>query len=203
MSDARNSSNNIRGGGAKQTGGSGRTNKYAAGGSSAKADLLGLESSKQNDRSEAKRKLQLQITSKQLAASIREKLLEWHTQEEYDAHDIPLPSTDDAKSKLKAMKEFTQNWYDKDFREEWLQTVTEVWLEELKARYEAAVEAALAARNPKKGEDEGEAMTIEELQELIQNLDVNVPAEERQRLKKKLKRKKQKQKEKAKKEAQK
>jgi len=206
MSDARNSSNNIRGGGAKQTGGSGRTNKFAGGANGSKAELLGQQGmSAHNDRSDAKRKLQFAITSKKLAADVRSMLLEYHTEAEYEEYKIPLPSTEDAKTKLKAMKEFTEKWYDKEFREEWLQTVTEVWLEELKQLYEAAVEAAIAAKNPPKPEVEGEAMSIEELQELIANLDVDGDAEERQRLKKKLKRKKQranlKEKEKAKKAA--
>jgi len=204
MSDARNSSNSVRGGGARQTGGAGRTNKNAATGSS-KAELLAQVGSQgHNDRSDAKRKLQIQVTSKQLAADVRLMLLEHHTEAEYEEYNIPLPSTEDAKKKLNAKKEFTQNWYDKKFRDEWLQTVTEVWLEELKARYEAAVEAAMAARNPPAAA-EGEAMSIEELQEIIANLDVSVSLEERQRLKKKLKKKKQrakdKEKEKAKKES--
>jgi len=200
MSDARNSSNSIRGGGAKQTGGSGRTNKHASSANS-KADLLG-QLPEGNARSDAKRKLQLQVTSKQLAAGIRASLLEYHTEEEYEEFQIPLPSTEDAKKKLQTMKELTEKWYNKEFREEWLKTVTEVWLEELKAQYEAAVEAAKAARNPhtQAGGVEGEAMSIEELQEKIANLDVNVPSEERQRLKKKLKKKRQKEKEKARKE---
>lgn len=196
MSDARNSSNNLRGGGAKQTGGAGRSGRHATG--SQKKELLGQQGARAHlERSDAKRKLQLQITSKQLAANLREALLEYHTEEEYEEYRIPLPSTEDAKTKLKAMKEFTEKWYDKEFREEWLQTVTEVWLEELKAQYEAAVLAAMEARrkaaaasgngNP----EEGEAMSIEELTELISNLDPSTPPEERQKLKKKLKRKKQ------------
>eukprot|EP00536_Pseudo-nitzschia_multiseries_P003541 jgi/Psemu1/8064/gm1.8064_g len=206
MSDARNSSNSLRGGGAKQTGGSGRTSKFAMG--NHKTELLGQAGLQAHqDRSEAKRKLQLQVTSKQLAADVRRMLLEYHTEEEYKDMEIPLPSTEDAKKKLQAMKEFTQKWYDKEFREEWLQTVTEVWLEELKARYEDAVRAAMAARHPRKETEngEGEAMSIEELQDYISNLPEDTPSEERQRLKKKLKRKKQrakdKEKEKAKKEA--
>ena len=190
MSDSRNSSNSLRGGGAKQTGGAGRTQKYAMG--SHKTDLLGQAGLRAHqERSDAKRKLQLQLTSKRLAADMRAALLMYHTEEEYEEYQIPLPSTEDAKNKLKAMKEFTENWYDKDFREEWLQTVTEVWSEELKAKYEAAVMAAMAARNASKPQEEGEAMSIEELTELIANLDPNTPSEERQRLKKKLKRKKQ------------
>ena len=204
MSDARNSSNSLRGGGARQTGGSGRTGKHASG--NQKTELLGQAGVQaHHDRSDAKRKLQLQITSKQLAADIRKLLLQHHTEEEYKDMEIPLPSTEDAKKKLQAMKDFTQKWYDKEFRDEWLQTVTEVWLEELKARYEDAVRAAMAARNPSKQYEEGEAMSIEELQEHIANLPEDTPPEERQRLKKKLKRKKQrakdKEKEKAKKAA--
>lgn len=185
MSDARNSSNSIRGGGSRQTGGSGRTSRGSTG--NQKTDLLGQQGATAHvERSEAKRKLMLQLTSKQLAADLRARLLEYHTEEEYTAHNIPLPSTEDAKNKLKKMKEFTEKWYDKDFREEWLQTVTEVWLEELKAQYEAAVAAATQQQQP-----EGEAMSIEELQEHIANLSVDTPPEERQRLKKKLKKKKQ------------
>ena len=201
MSDARNSSNSLRGGGAKQTGGSGRTGRYA-GGNNAKSELLaqnGLQA--HAEHSEAKRRLQLQATSKQLAADMRTRLLEYHTAEEYQEYDIPLPSTDDARNKLKAMKEFTQKWYDKDFREEWLQTVTKVWLEELKAQYEAAVAARNGNSNEKEQQEEGEAMSIEELEEKIANLDVNTPPEERQRLKKKLKKKKQRAKDKEKEKA--
>lgn len=200
MSDARNSSNSLRGGGAKQTGGSGRTQKYAMG--NHKTEKLGLKGlAAQQERSDAKRKLQLQVTSKKLAADMRAALLKYHTEEEYAEFQIPLPSTEDAKAKLKAMKEFTENWYDKDFREEWLQTVTEVWLEELKTKYEEAVLAAMAAREASKPQEEGEAMSIEELTEYIANLDPNTPSEERQRLKKKLKRKKQRQKAKEKNDA--
>ena len=146
MSDARNSSNSVRGGGAKQTGGSGRTNKYAS--------------------------------------DVRALLLEEHTEEEYNNVNIPLPSTEDAKKKLKSMKEFTEKWYDKGFREEWLCTITGVWIAEIKAQYEAAVAAAQQQMKP-----EGEAQSIEDLEQLLAN--DNLPPEERQRLKKKLKKKKQ------------
>jgi len=118
MSDARNSSNNLRGGGSKQTGGSGRTNKYA---SQNRSNLLnGYNKEQEGERSEAKRKLQLLVSSKQLASDVRTLLLEEHTEEEYNNVNIPLPSTEDAKKKLKSMKEFTEKWYDKGFREEWL-----------------------------------------------------------------------------------
>jgi len=212
MSDARNSSNNIRGGGAKQTGGSGRTNKYAQG--TNRTNLLnGLDGQATPERSEAKRKLQLLVSSKQLAANVRALLLEEHTEDEYAQADIPLPSIDDAKRKLKAMKEFTDKWYDKGFREEWLRTVTGVWMAEIKARYDAAVAAARQQQQQQQSKqqqqseqgEEGEPQSIEELTEMIANLDANVSTEERQRLKKKLKRKKQrakdKEKEKAKKKA--
>jgi len=198
MSDARNSSNSLRGGGAKQTGGSGRTNKYAAKGTNSKTELLGEAGLRaHHDRSDAKRKLQLQVTSKQLALEIRTALLQDHTEAEYQAYEIPLPSTEEAKKKLQSMKDFTEKWYDQEFRDEWLQTVTEVWLEELKTNYAAAVQAA--KQQQQGGGDEGEAMSIEELTELIANLDPNKTApEERQRLKKKLKRKKQRAREKEK-----
>jgi len=153
-----------------------------------------------HDRSDAKRKLQLQVTSKQLALEIRTALLNDHTEAEYQAYEIPLPSTEEAKKKLQSMQDFTEKWYDQEFRDEWLQTVTEVWLEELKTNYQAAVQQAAAMDAAAKqqqqqqqgGGGEGEAMSIEELTELIANLDPNKTApEERQRLKKKLKRKKQ------------
>lgn len=206
MSDARNSSNSLRGGGSRQTGGSGRIGRNI-GGKNTKSEVLGQASLQaHNDRSEAKRNLQLRLTSKQLAADMRAGLLEFHTEEEYEEMNIPFPSEDTAREKLKSMKEFTQNWYDKSFREEWLKTVAEVWLQDLKAQYEAAVAAAKAKRNPPKEHlGEGIEMSVEELQEMIANLDVDTSPEERQRLKKKLKRKKQrmkeKEKEKAKKEA--
>lgn len=201
MSDARNSSNSVRGGGQKQTGGSGRIGR-SIGGKNTKSEILGQSDLQaHNDRSEAKRNLQLRLTSKQLAADMRTGLLEYHTEEEYEEMNIPFPSEDTARAKLKSMKEFTQKWYDKSFREEWLQTVTEVWLQDLKTQYEAAVAAAMAKRNPP--QEEGVEMSVEELQEMIANLDVDTSPEERQRLKKKLKRKKQrirdKEKEKAKK----
>ena len=190
MSDARNSSNSLRGGGAKQTGGSGRTNKYAS--QNNRSNLLnGYKAEQEGERSEAKRKLQLLVSSKQLASDVRTLLLEEHTEEEYNNVNIPLPSTEDAKKKLKSMKEFTEKWYDKGFREEWLCTITGVWIAEIKAQYEAAVAAAREQMKP-----EGEAQSIEDLEQLLAN--DNLPPEERQRLKKKLKKKKQ---QKAKKEA--
>jgi hypothetical protein len=192
MSDARNSSNSLRGGGAKQTGGSGRTNKYAQG-TNRTNTLQGLNGQVHAERSEAKQKLQLLVSSKQLASDVRTLLLEEHTEQEYTSADIPLPSTEDAKKKLKSMKEFTDKWYDKQFREEWLQTVTNVWIAEIKAQYDAAVAAAEAEAAAKRQQpkEEGQPQSIEELEELIANLDDSVPAEERQRLKKKLKKKKQ------------
>ena len=191
MSDARNSSNSLRGGGAKQTGGSGRTNKYAS--QNNRSSLLNSLNKEQEhgERSEAKRKLQLLVSSKQLASDVRALLLEEHTEEEYNNVNIPLPSTEDAKKKLKSMKEFTEKWYDKGFREEWLCTITGVWIAEIKAQYEAAVAAAREQQKP-----EGEAQSIEDLEQLLAN--DHLPPEERQRLKKKLKKKKQ---QKAKKEA--
>jgi len=192
MSDARNSSNSLRGGGAKQTGGSGRTQKQSMG--NKKSELLGQNGLRAHqERNDAKQKLQLQMTSKKLAASIKKALLDQGiSEEEYAAQNIPLPSTEDAKKKLKSMKEFTEKWHDKEFREEWLETVTQVWLEELKQQYEEAVRAAVdAVRPPAVPVEE----TIEELTERIANLSADTPPEERQRLKKKLKRKKQRAKE--------
>mmetsp|Transcript_1846 Transcript_1846/g.2718 ORF Transcript_1846/g.2718 Transcript_1846/m.2718 type:complete len:205 (+) Transcript_1846:82-696(+) len=194
MSDARNSSNSLRGGGAKQTGGSGRTNKYAS--QNNRSNLLnGLNGEQEHgERSEAKRKLQLLVSSKQLASNARTLLLEEHTEEEYANVNIPLPSTEDAKKKLKSMKEFTEKWYDKGFREEWLRTITGVWIAEIKAQYEAALSAAREEQQ----KPEGEAQSIEDIEQLLLANDNNITSEERQRLKKKLKKKKQ---QKAKKEA--
>ena len=190
MSDARNSSNSLRGGGSKQTGGSGRTNKYAT--QNIRPAYNDVGEQEHGERSEAKRKLQLLVSSKQLASDVRALLLEEHTEEEYNNVNIPLPSTEDAKKKLKSMKEFTEKWYDKGFREEWLCTITGVWIAEIKAQYEAAV----AAAREEQQKPEGEAQSIEDLEQLLAN--DNLPLEERQRLKKKLKKKKQ---QKAKKEA--
>ena len=194
MSDARNSSNSLRGGGAKQTGGSGRTNKYAS--QNNRSNLLnGLNGEQEHgERSEAKRKLQLLVSSKQLASDVRTLLLEEHTEAEYANVNIPLPSTEDAKKKLKSMKEFTEKWYDKGFREEWLCTITGVWIAEIKAQYEAALSAAREEQQ----KPEGEAQSIEDIEQLLLANDNNITSEERQRLKKKLKKKKQ---QKAKKEA--
>jgi hypothetical protein len=193
MADARNSSGNIRGGGAKQTGGGGRTAKGAPKSGGKNGSILGdLESSNQNDRSEAKRNLQMQSMSKQLASSVKAALMADHTEEEYEEFNIPLPDATSALKKLKAMKEFTKNWYDKDFREQWLQRVTQLWEEELRAEYQAAFAAAKAKASGGSGDTENEAMTIEELEDKIQSLEVG--SDERSRLKKKLANKRKKQK---------
>lgn len=196
MSDARNSANSLRGGGAKQTGGVGRTHKAISGrnGTTPKNGLEDFE--KKDARSEAKRMLQLQIMSKQLANSVREACLTYHTEEEFEEFDIPMPDPGTALKKLKAMREFTQNWYDKDFRDEWLQRVTEIWEKELMDEYARAFaaekekrEAAAKASNSSTVDET--PMTIEELEAKISSLEAG--SEERARLKKKLKKKKQKQ----------
>ena len=95
MPDARNSSNAVREGGARQTGGAGRTQKRATG--NHKTDLLGqqgLRAHQEQSDTKRKRKLQLQLTSKQLAADVRADLLENHTEEEYEERQVPLPSDD-------------------------------------------------------------------------------------------------------------
>lgn len=204
MSDARNSSNSLRGGGAKQTGGAGRTNKYAAHTTNNKtAELLGGSGGPGGARAAAKQKLQLLVASKHVAQEIRTALLLEQTEAEYQTYDVPLPNTEAAKAKLQAMQDFTEHWYDQDFRDEWLQTVTAVWLAELKAQYHAAVQAATAKAQGSGGSanaEEGEAVSIEELTDQIANLDpLTTSSEERQRLKKKLKRKKQRAREKDKK----
>jgi len=201
MSDARNSSGNIRGGGAKQTGGAGRTARGANGGSKSNATLAGLEKGGIDRNAETKRYLQLKMMSKKLALSVRESLLSaglvgasgdanegsssWqHTESEFASHNIPLPDPETAMIKLKAMREFTEDWYDEDFRNQWLERVHAVWEAELRAEFEAAKRAQHAAACQQ------QAMTTEELEAAIQNPDT--PAEERKRLKKKLKARKQK-----------
>mmetsp|Transcript_115496 Transcript_115496/g.172571 ORF Transcript_115496/g.172571 Transcript_115496/m.172571 type:complete len:208 (-) Transcript_115496:319-942(-) len=191
MSDARNSSGNIRGGGAKQTGGGGRTSKSVQNGGKNGTVLSDLEAPKLNARSEAKRNLQMQVMSKQLANSVRAALMNDHTEAEYEEFNIPMPDPATALKKLKAMTELTKNWYDKEFREEWLQKVNELWQNELREQYEAAFAAAERV-NRSANTDNTEGMSIEELEAKIQSLEVG--SEERTRLKKKLVNKKKKQK---------
>ena len=73
MSDARNSSNNLRGGSAR----SGRPNKYAT--QNIRPAYNDDGEQEHGERSEAKRKLQLLVSSKQLASDVRALLLEEHT----------------------------------------------------------------------------------------------------------------------------
>ena len=70
-------------------------------------------------RSDTKHKLQLQLSSKQLTSGMGAALLGHHTEEAYKTYQIPLLSTEDAKIKLKAMKEFTKKWHNKALREAW------------------------------------------------------------------------------------
>ncbi|OEU21270.1 hypothetical protein FRACYDRAFT_234897 [Fragilariopsis cylindrus CCMP1102] len=145
MSDARNSSNSLRG--AKSSGRSNKLKNNMATGSLKSTGLKLNGVGGNNERMDAKKKLQLQLASKQFSKSINDalSLSDSHytkNQQAYKEYSIPLPSTEDAKKKLQAMKDFTEKWYDKDFREEWLQTLTQLWLDELKEQYEAAVKAA-------------------------------------------------------------
>ena len=56
--------------------------------------------------------------------------------------------------------------------------MAKVWLEELKAEYDAALAAAEAAGNAsKQPHEEGEATSIEELAELIASLGPDSPSE--------------------------
>jgi hypothetical protein len=204
MSDARNSSGNIRGGGAKQTGGSGRTAKGAGGQKGGKSSLDGLLGGEIDRKEEAKRYLQLQIMSKQLANSVRAAILLEsaetgegpRTEAEYERFDIPMPDPNTAIRRLKAMKEFTEDWYDADFREQWLGRLCEVWTKELRAAYAAFWAAEKAHRDGATknggcgGAADNEAMSIEELEAMIASLDTS--GEERTRLKKKLKKRRQK-----------
>lgn len=203
MSDSRNSSGNVRGGGAKQTGGSGRTTR---GGNSKGGPTLGLGDEKKNDRNEATRNLQLRIMSKELAIEMRAAALEHQTEAEYKEMKIPMPDPASAMKKLKAMGEFTMDWYDKDFRKEWLKKTRALWEEELRNEYRTAY-AAVRTRDAKKAANaaaaasgvggstgtettENEAMSIEELEAAILSLDIST--EERKKLKNKLKKKRQK-----------
>jgi hypothetical protein len=201
MSDARNSSGNIRGGGAKQTGGSGRTAKGVGGQKGSKSSLDGLLGGELDRKAEAKRHLQLQIMSKQLANSVRAAILLEseetgegpRTEAEYERFDIPMPDPDTAMRRLKAMKEFTEDWYDADFREQWLGRVCQVWAKELRAAHAAFWAAEKAHRDgatKNGGAADNEAMSIEELEAMIQSPDTS--AEERKRLKSKLKKRRQK-----------
>jgi hypothetical protein len=199
MSDARNSSNNVRGGGAKQNGGSGRTTKGGSTSQNHKNKLDGLLGGEIDRKEEAKRYLQLQIMSKKLAIQVRAAILKEsaesgegpRTEAEYERFDIPMPDPDTAMKRLKAMKEFTKNWYDADFRDQWLDSVCEVWAKELQAEY-AAFWAAEKAHRDGGGAAaaEGEAMSIEEMESMILSPDTS--GEDRKRLKNKLKKRRQK-----------
>ena len=71
MSDARNSSGNIRGGGARQTGGSGRSQKSAGlGGNKKGSGIPGMGSEVVDKKEMARRNLQLLAMSKQLALAL-------------------------------------------------------------------------------------------------------------------------------------
>jgi hypothetical protein len=196
MSDARNSSGNVRGGGAKQTGGSGRNTRGGGSQGGSKSKLDGLLEPGIDRNAEAKRYLQLQIMSKKLALQVRAAILKEsvetgegpRTEAEYERFDIPMPDPDMAMKRLKAMKEFTKNWYDADFREQWLDSVCEVWAKELQAKY-AAFWAAEKHRDGGAAA-EGEAMSIEELEVMILSPDTS--GDERKRLKNKLKKRRQK-----------
>jgi hypothetical protein len=135
----------MRAGGKQQTGGSGRTTKGARpGGGGKKGSLFGFD--KEVDRNaEAREYLQLQVLSKQLANSVRTACLAFHTEEDYEKFDIPMPDPEAALRKLKNMRKFTQGWYDMDFRALWLQRVEAVWQRELQADFAAAEKAAKLA----------------------------------------------------------
>eukprot|EP01083_Nonionella_stella_P143225 444637_1 len=192
MSDARNSSGNIRGGGARQTGGAGRTQKDAGTGGNRKGGgLPGLTSQLPDKKELARRNLQLLTMSKKLAIEAKRFCFENHTEEEYIKLNVPIPDPESALKKLRSMTKFTDDWYDAEFRERWLQTVADVWNAELKAEFEAAAKAAetnAAAKekweNDKKKKESGEngnvegvPVSTEELEAMIQDMDLS--AEER------------------------
>jgi hypothetical protein len=216
MSDARNSSGNIRGGGARQTGGAGRTSKSVGGGGSKKAGINGLTSSETIDKKLlARRNLQLITMSKKLAIEAQKAIFEESSEEEYKELNIPFPDPDMAMKKLKKMTKFTNEWHDAEFRERWLRSVLEVWTVELKEEYEVALRARKAniearakferdkklRQSGQKGPDvhaendndnenaKGETQSTEQLEKMLE--DVNLSGEERKKIKKKLKKRKQ------------
>mmetsp|Transcript_27290 Transcript_27290/g.33748 ORF Transcript_27290/g.33748 Transcript_27290/m.33748 type:complete len:238 (-) Transcript_27290:252-965(-) len=235
MSDARNSSSNIRGGGARQTGGSGRSQKTAGfGGNTKGSGVPGMGSEVVDKKVMARRNLQLLAMSKQLALEAREACFNEHTEEEFKELNVPIPDPESAMRKLKAMTKFTSEWYDSEFRERWLKDVLEVWKKELLAQYEAALKAAAALNavnkqkfdaakqerasnvngtagetlngtNANKGggadvdvhtSTDGVAVSTEELEAMLQNVDIT--GKERKKIKQKLqKRRKQKEKQEA------
>lgn len=219
MSDARNSSGNIRGGGSRQTGGSGRTSKAAGTGGAKKAgDITGLSASVTDKKVLARRNLQLLTMSKKLAIEAQKACFEEHTEEEYKELNIPLPDPDSAMKKLRKMTKFTNDWHDADFRERWLKSVLKVWRVELREQFEAAAKAKKAndeakakwerdkklraegksihdnndngASNGNGDNNEGSPMSTEQLEAMLE--DVNLSGEERKKIKKKLKKRKQK-----------
>lgn len=214
MSDARNSSGNIRGGGARQTGGAGRTQKNAGeGGNSKGSGITGLSSQKLDKKLLARRNLQLLTMSKKLALEAKKACFEEHAEEEYIEMNIPIPDPESALKKLRSMTKFTDDWHDSEFRERWLLTVLKVWNVELKAEFEAAAKAFAANDAAREkfesdkaakraagktvgtsasGNDnaEGVPVSTKELEAMLE--DVTLSAEERKKVKKKLKKRKQK-----------
>lgn len=234
MSDARNSSGNIRGGGARQTGGSGRSQKSAGlGGNKKGSGIPGMGSEVVDKKEMARRNLQLLAMSKQLALEAREACFNEHTEEEFVELNVPIPDPESAMRKLKAMTKFTSEWHDSVFRERWLKDVLEVWKKELLAQFEAALKAAAlnavnkqkfdAAKQKRASNVNGAggeklngtnannggradvdvhtstnevAVSIEELEDMLQNVDIT--GKERKKIKQKLqKRRKQKEKQEA------
>jgi hypothetical protein len=144
MSDARNSSNNLRGGGNKQTGGKGRTTGNAA--------PLGNDdwNASAGDRGQAAREhMQLKMMAKTL---VRKVLAFTGFKPEWKKAKIEMPTEKHAHNRLKGMNERMINWRDKDFKEYWLQRVLEVWVAELKADFAAA---QAAQEKADAGDEEG------------------------------------------------
>mmetsp|Transcript_13809 Transcript_13809/g.23455 ORF Transcript_13809/g.23455 Transcript_13809/m.23455 type:complete len:212 (-) Transcript_13809:179-814(-) len=199
MSDARNSSGNIRGGGSRVTGGSGRTQKHADTGGRKGGGIPGTGSEVLDQKELARRNLQMLSMSKQLALMARESCFTDHTEAEYEELNVPMPDAETAMKKLKAMVKATDDWYDAGFRERFLYDVFEVWKKELKAEFEAAAAKAAASKTAAKqkrsgmggeGDEggantvEGVAMSTEELEAMLQ--DINITGDERKKIKKKL-----------------
>ena len=127
MSDARNSSNSIRGGGARVTGGSGRTSKQA---SNSKDDLAGGSSS-DSAAAAARAHARLQAQSKQLA---RDVLVEVVFDAEWKEHKMEMPTASLALKRMKAA-EMRKVWYEED-EKDWLEALKNEWIEELRGEFD-------------------------------------------------------------------
>ena len=204
MADSRNGCGNLRGGGNRTSGGSGRnTTKFKTGNSRGPGALGGA--GKMDRKLLAKRNLQLLAMSKQLALEARQACLMDHTMEEWEELEVPMPDPESAMKKLKAMSDFTEDWHDAEFRARWLKSVLEVWKRELMEEFKKAFETKIAinatararweAKRKNGGvEPQRKAQSTAELEAMLQ--DASISGEERKKIKKKLKKRKQREKKK-------